>query len=309
MERREGVTLETLATLERYDYPFLISTKSALVTEPRYADRLRTMNVSVRFSAAGISEEVRPHIERDIPTFASTLKSIESLSSAGIPVTLRIQPIIPGQEHEALRMIRCASAAGVRHVSLEFLKLPVESRRGVVDDLSDALGYSLRSYFEAHGTLRVGPDFTLSTPHKLAFLREAREVATKTKVTIGAGDTELIHLSDGAGCCNGSSLFLRNSNVFDANFTGILKGLKAGATFSFADLLARWSPARPVSTYLMTESRIRSTALGLTEWQSLMARRWEKGRSVYSPLFFAGVEDTGTRDSAGRAIYCFRNPL
>lgn len=309
MELREGVTYETLAALEQYDYPCLVSTKSTLVAEPRYLDRLKRVNVSVRISAAGISELARNAVERGTPTFGTTLKSIESLAASGIPTTLRIQPIIPGQEPEALRMIRRASEAGVRHVSLEFLKLPIESQRGVIDEISEAVGYSLRAYYGARGTLRVGPDVTLSTPHKLAFLREARALASSANISIGAGDTELIHLSDGAGCCNGSALYLRDSNVFDGNFTGLLKGLKDGQTFSFADLTMKWSPTHPVSTYLMTDSRLKSRVDGLTEWQSLVAQRWEKGRSVYSPLFFVGVTATQQRDSNGRTIYRYENPL
>lgn len=308
MELREGVTLVTLGTLEKYDYPFLISTKSPLVADARYADRLRGMNVSVRISAAGMKEEFRARIERDTAPFDVTLRNIEKLSSAGTPVTLRIQPIIPGQEIEALRMIRSASDAGARHVSLEFLKLPIESRRGVVDEISDTVGYSLRSYFSTHGMLRVGPDYTLSTEQKLRFLAQAKALASRLNVSIGAGDTELIHLSDGAGCCNGSSLFLRDAHVFDANFTGILKGLQSGQTVSFENVLSRWSPTLPVSTYLMTDSRVRVERPGLTEWQSHMAQRWNKGRSVYSPLFFAGVTDTGLRDGEGRAVYRYERP-
>jgi len=206
-------------------------------------------------------------------------------------------------------MIGQAADAGVRYVSLEFLKLPIESRSGIIDEISEIIGYSLRDYYEAKGMFQVGPDVTLGTPHKLAFLREARAFASKLSVSVGAGDTELIHLSDGAGCCNGSSLFLHDSNVFDANFTGILKERRKDGLFSFDDLKKKWSPTRPVSTYLMTDSRLKSRVQGLTEWQSLMAQRWEKGRSVYSPLFFAGVTDSGQRDAEGRTIYRYESPV
>ena len=56
-------------------------------------------------------------------------------------------------------------------------------------------------------------------------------------------------------------------------------------------------------------SRLRTQVGGLTEWQSLMAQRWQKSRSIYSPMFFAGVMDSGLKDDEGRTIYSYQDPL
>jgi DNA repair photolyase len=309
MERLHGVTARTLDVLREHDYPTLISTKGSLVVEPDYLSRLSDMNVSVRVSAAGLDERHRPAIERDCHSYSEVLRIIQRLASNGIPTTLRLQPIIPGQEQAALKMLTQASAAGVRHVSLEFLKLTVESRDRTADSLSRILGYDLRSYMNARGAMRVGPDFTTGTSHKLQFLAEAKNLARSCNVTIGAGDTELIHLSDGDGCCNGASLMLRGANIFNANFTGILKHAREGERISFDRVMNAWSPQSPISTYLMTDSRTAVRDGELTDWQGLMAARWERRRSVYSPGFFAGVEPTDEVDGRGRTVYRYRRPL
>jgi hypothetical protein len=309
MERIHQVTARTLDVLREYEYPTLISTKGALVADPDYVARLQGMNVSVRLSAAAIDERFRAAVERDCGAFDDTLRIAERLSESGIPTTLRIQPIIPGQEEAALRMMQQANRAGVRHVSLEFLKLTVESQDRTARTLSKILGYDLREYMKARGLMRVGPDFTIATPYKLDFLKKARAEAHSRQLTVGAGDTELIHLSDGDGCCNGASLLLKSPTVFRSNFTGILKGAKDGELISFDSVMRSWTPQKPVSTYLMTDSRTAIRDNEMTDWQGLMAARWERRRSVYSPTFFAGVEATDQLDPNGRTIYRYKSPI
>jgi len=38
-------------------------------------------------------------------------------------------------------------------------------------------------------------------------------------------------------------------------------------------------------------------------WMSLVARRWNGGRSPYSPTFFFGIVWKGERDEAGYKVY------
>ena len=240
------------------------------------------MNVSVRFSAAAITECARPAIEPGCNSFAQTLICAERLVGAGIPVTLRIQPIIPGFEGEALRMMHEAASAGVQHISLEYLKLPLDSLSRVASKILSATGIDVLSVMSAQGMLRVGPDFTLATLPKLRFLSKAQALARRLGLTIGAGDTELIHLSDGDGCCNGASMMLRKANIFTGNFTGLLKGAGNGQKIIFADFMGHWTPSTPINPYLMTDSRTRREDAGLSDWQNLMAHRWNGERALFA---------------------------
>jgi DNA repair photolyase len=308
-EKTRRVTLQLLHVLRDHEYPTIISTKGSLVTDPEYLSVLSEMNVMVRFSAAGVRESARAAVDYKCSTFAETLHRATILDQAGVPVSLRIQPIIPGSDLDALRMLREAAAAGVRHVSFEFLKLPIEKSDAVIHSLNRALGTDVWAAAKQAGIKRVGPDYTIAVPWKLAFLRSAMSLGSELGVLIGAGDTELIHLSEGGGCCNGSSAFLRTANQFDANLSSVVSRGEGPRSVRFSDLLNRWSPERPISTYLMTDSRTRDGTGRFSDWMSLIAHRWNGSKGPYSPQLFAGVTWSGEFDQDGFKVYEFKDPL
>jgi DNA repair photolyase len=121
---REGmrrVTYRLLEILRQHEYPTVISTKGSLLTSNDYLALLRGMNVFVRVSAAGISEALRPAVDRRCGTFSETLNKIATLAGQGIATGLRIQPVVPSFEEHALQMAQEAAAAGASQVSFEYL--------------------------------------------------------------------------------------------------------------------------------------------------------------------------------------------
>jgi hypothetical protein len=295
--------------LRDFSYPTLISTKSCIPFEDEYLDLLADMNVSLRVSASGVNSDKRANVDKDCPEFFLMLKNLERASRKGVSTTLRIQPIIPTQEEAVVEMIALASDAGVKHVSLEYLKVPLEIKSELISKLSLILDADLSSEISRIGTYRIGPDLTLATDYKLANMRVFRGLLHAKGMSFGAGDTDLIHLSDGPGCCNGSGMLLTDASVFDANFTGVLKQESASAEIRFDAFLEKWSPHRLVNPYLQAESRKGLQLEGVTDWQSLMAYRWNRGRSIYSPTLFAGVTETGKTDSRGMEIYRYDHPF
>jgi DNA repair photolyase len=221
-ERVQGVTLQLLKILQDFDYPTLISTKGELIVESDYVSLLKEMDVLVRFSAAGVSERFRGEIDRRCATFDRTLDKISILTSHGIATGLRIQPVIPGFEDDAIEMARQASAAGVRQISFEYLKLPTESLQQDTRRLHAVLGFDVFDRMRQLGVTAVGWDYTLSPKAKRAFILEARQQCHRLGVRFGAGDTEFIPWSDGDGCCGSSTECLPNSTQFRANFVGAL---------------------------------------------------------------------------------------
>jgi len=303
IESRYGITLRVLQTLERYNYPTIISTKSTLPTKEPYLSLLTKMNVLVRFSAAGVQEACREQLEVGCPPITETMAAMRCLSSRGVPVSLRIQPVIPGHEGAALRLARRAARHGAKHISFEYLKIGTEDRDRTLKRISDAIGQDVWTTMVCRGIKRIGRDYTLSTAAKCAFVREAKQTCRETGVKFGAGDTEFIHMSDGTGCCNGSEFFLKGCTQFRSNFVGVLSDCKIGDKVRFSDLQRYWQPERNVHAYLTTDSRGRSSDKRLSSWMSLLARRWNGGRSPYSPSFFFGVVWKGEWDKKGFKIY------
>jgi len=303
LEVTHGVTLELLRILQAYNYPTIISTKSTLPGKEPYVSLLNEMNVLIRFSAAGVREECRKKLEVGCPGIDETLATITSLSAQGIAVSLRVQPVIPGHEEEALMLAKRAAQSGVRHVSFEYLKIGTEGREQTVNRVSAAVGADIWNVMVERGITRIGRDYTLKAAAKSDFVRRAKQLCRNSGVKFGASDTEFIHLSDGLGCCNGSDYFLENCTQFRSNFVGVLSDCKKGDRIYFSDLELHWQPKLNVHRYLTTNSRGRSSNKRLSNWMSLLACRWNGGKSPYSPSFFFGIVWTGDYDDRGYKVY------
>jgi hypothetical protein len=206
-------------------------------------------------------------------------------------------------------MAERAISAGAQHVSFEYLKIGTEGREHQCRVLSEVLGMNVWGAMEARGVRRLGRDYTIVPTGKHHFLSEARAHCHSLGAKFGASDTEFIHLSDGSGCCNGSSLFLNDANQFRANYVGVLSDRKIGSRVFFADVLAMWHPEKSVHSYLTTDSRGRDKSGKYNSWMSLIAHRWNGGRGPYSPLFFHGVSWTGEYDDHGFKVYRIDNGL
>lgn len=300
----DRVTLAVLRVLEKERYPTLISTKGGLYIEPEYLDILKKMNLVFRLSASGIAERLRPLIDRKASPFEITLERIAKLSGSGIKVALRIQPVFPGFEDDALRMASAAAQAGAAQVTFEYLKLPNDSVRGALSDLQAEIGDVLGLMTEM-GIKKTGPDWTLTTDAKRSFVRTARKHCHALGLRFGAGDTEFIPWSDGNGCCGSSELFL-DANQFDTNFVGAIKSAVAQApkTVEFKFFAECWVPQHTVGHYMDYRSRVPIEYRdGKSDWMQMLRRRWNGGRGPYSPGFFDGVEATNQKDEGGMTIY------
>jgi hypothetical protein len=221
-------------------------------------------------------------------------------------VALRIQPVFPRFETEALDMASAAAAAGAQRIAFEYLKLPSEHMRQDLGRLTNELGYDVIATMTDMGICKVGPDWSLSRDAKRGFVRAAHRHCRQLGVHFGAGDTEFIPWSDGDGCCGSSSDFLTGSAQFMANFVGAIKsalGTKSKLV-RFSYLKRQWSPENSVGNYFDWRARVvPEDRNGRTDWLALMARRWNVGKSPYSPAFFDGIMTTDREDAEGFTIY------
>lgn len=306
MEAELGVTRELLSVLRDFEYPTLISTKGSLPISEPYLSLLAGLNVVVRLSAAGISEPLRRIVEPRSEGFAATMRILEALGGRGIVTGLRIQPIFPGYEEEALEMAEAAAAAEVKQLSFEYLKVPGESVGTEIAAASRALGYDIVDRMRGLGVVRLGPDWMLSKDAKRPFVRRARSLSHALGVKFGAGDTEFIPWSDGNGCCGASELTQDGANHFTANFVGAIRAslARADKRISFDLLADLWSPEQSIGNYMDWRRRIPADQReGRSDWLALMGRRWNGGKSPYSPAFFDGVAATDDVDENGFRVY------
>lgn len=306
IERQASVTLELLKVLRDHQYPTLISTKGSIFEDEPYLTLLSEMNVVVRLSSTGIAEKLRHIVEPRTGDFSSIIERISLLSRRGIVCGVRFQPMFPGYENEVLQMASSAAEAGAKQLSFEYLKLPNELIDNEIAQTSDLLGYDLLQQMKDLGVKKIGPDWSLAPEAKRPFVREARKHCQSLGVMFGAGDTEFIPWSDGDGCCGASELTQGAAKHFNANFVGaIRKAIQTGDNkVRFDTLLDLWSPRHSIGNYMDWRVRIAEVDRGgRSDWLALMAKRWNGGKSPYSPAFFDGVSATKEFDDAGFRVY------
>lgn len=129
VERRMRVTRSILEVLARTRHPVTVITKSALVL--RDLDLLRDLAsqrlVSVAVSITTLDNELKRVMEPRTASPQARLRTVRTLTDAGVPVGVLVAPVIPALTDHDLESILAASAeAGAEWAGYVLLRLPYE---------------------------------------------------------------------------------------------------------------------------------------------------------------------------------------
>ena len=128
-ERKLRVTRQVLEVLERFDHPFSIISKSALIL--RDLDVISSMStknlVRVAISITTLDRRLARSMEPRAATPEKRLEAVRRLAGAGVPVIVMFAPCIPGlNDHEMEAVLQRAAEAGARGAGYVALRLPLE---------------------------------------------------------------------------------------------------------------------------------------------------------------------------------------
>lgn len=297
------VTAGLMKVLRRYQYPYLISTKGNQISEDSYIEMLSESRVIVRFSITGISTKWRGAVDRGTPERIEVLRAIEKLTERGVVTSLRMQPILPGHEDAAREVISDAASAGARHVSLEYLKVPLEADRSFSDAMTMVLGNRPIGAFRALGAVRRGREYVLPLEYRLPHLLSLRMLARQRGMTVGLADNDLLHLSDGNSCCNGIATHLADVQVFRSNISSVLATSQPGDILGIERLAIEWMPKRDISPYLNSNARLPRSPDGQRGWPEYLQAIWRGDYGVHGPSGYFGIVATGAFDDVGNPLY------
>ncbi|MCF4100518.1 PA0069 family radical SAM protein [Gillisia sp. M10.2A] len=126
IEKKLKITRHLLQTFLKYKHPVGIITKNALIQ--RDIDILRELAadnlVHVNLSITSLDEEIRRLLEPRTASVKKRLETLEKLSSANIPVSVMMAPIIPGiNSHEVLPLVKAISEKGALGVGYTMVRL------------------------------------------------------------------------------------------------------------------------------------------------------------------------------------------
>lgn len=302
-ESRKRISLETLNILADYDYPTIISTKGTILASDEYLSVLARGNFYVRISIAAVESELSSALEPGVPSVGARMNCARIIAARGIPVSLRLQPIVPGFEEDAVRLITDAAHYGFKHVSAEYLKLPVEIAAHNFSKLQKTLP-GIRKLYDEHNATRVGREYILPVSFKKPRLNMLKKIAEELGLVFGFAENELLLQNGFTSCCNASDLFLRDANYFNFNIAGILRRQTHTGEFRFTVSQSEWLPQHSIFSHLNSKSRVSAgDGSNRDAWIKFLKDKWNAGAWRGGPASFDGVINTGSLDDEGNYIY------
>lgn len=203
-EKQENITLEVLKILKEKNYPFIISTKSTLAAEEPYLSLLKFSNCLVQYSLITLNEDLWRKLESGAPSPEQRLNAIKTLSSNGVKVIVRLQPLLPSATEGVLKdFVEKVKAAGAKGITVEWLKLSAfrnEKVDEIYEVLSNALGIDLGKYYKEHGE-KTGSDYELLPSEKIEMLLKLRDFCHEVGLQYFVADNAFRALGDSPICC------------------------------------------------------------------------------------------------------------
>lgn len=284
-EVKHGVTLGFLRVLQDRRYPFYLCTKSDLVAKEPYANILRDSPCSIQFSFSTMSPSIARRIEPTAPTPLRRLRALESLANRGVHVVARLQPFLYPAERLSEGLFETLANAGVRHVVLEHLRIPTNSRLAARKRLWDSIGMDLLAEYRRLGLKRSRISYELASEHKVENVIFAKQEANRRGMTFGSGDNDFHHVSDHLCCC-GVPDDPAFAHFYDGHLLrGIVDGMCTGH-ISYDYLQQVWHPQGSIREYVNSDCRL----CGENTVCAFLQDRIQTPGRTNSPETFYGVE-------------------
>ncbi|WP_145998738.1 SPL family radical SAM protein [Methyloterricola oryzae] len=302
-ELRHRITARFLEAIIEAEYPVVISTKSDAICREPYLSMLRDCKYLIcqfSFSSTNdaFSEKVEPHSSP--PT--KLLAAAEFLAEMKIPVLARWQPYIPGLSESPETFVSRVAQRGIRHVSLEHLKIPVERRHPFSGGNEPEVMIRARMLYQSLSSRRDGREFLLPATQKITTVIRARDACKQAGLSFGAADNEFQFLSDGEACCSGVNQFLGFENVFKYHIGCALKR-SVNDKISLDRVANEWRPKNSIDRYLNSRSRLHSRLGVKGTVEDHLKYRWNTDSANGSPTTYYGVERTGNTSPDGDVVY------
>ncbi|WP_456370960.1 radical SAM protein [Geoglobus sp.] len=198
MERDMGLTRNVLRQISEKNLRLLVITKSDIVA--RDADILKNMRAAVSITVTTLDEDVAGKMEPNAPEPERRIRALKRLKKAGVPVILRLDPVMPKINDENFEEV-LERASFVDHVVSSTLKLRGDSYSRIVKEFPELKEHYRRLYFREGE--RLGGSWYLRRDLRMGFLSGIAEKCEELGISY-AFCREGIPFK--AGSCDGSHL-------------------------------------------------------------------------------------------------------
>ena len=200
LEAKMGLTRSCLEILAKSSCRVQIITKSPLVT--RDIDFLKKVPSMVSLTVTTDDDNTAGLIEPHAPPPSARLRAIETLIDNGVPVSVRVDPVIPLVNDNPESLMKTLASLGVRHITSSTLKFRSDGWRRFSAGLPETAEKLRPLYFEK-GELRAGYH-CLPAYMRLRLMERLGALAGQYGMEFGACREGLGHLN--TAVCDGSWL-------------------------------------------------------------------------------------------------------
>jgi DNA repair photolyase len=199
IEKKLLLTRKCLEILSKANCKVQIITKSSLVV--RDADILRKMRAMVSFTITTIDDEISKKLEPKAPPSSERIKAVKILIRRGIPVSVRIDPIIPFLNEEQEELIKILAKVGVKHITSSTYKVKQDNWQRFSLAFPD-IAEKLKELYFKKGE-KIGRSFYLPKDFRYKLLKRIKDLAEAEGMKFGCC-REGLNLS--SAICDGSWL-------------------------------------------------------------------------------------------------------
>jgi DNA repair photolyase len=200
IEARTGWTRQCLEILTKTNCKIQVVTKSNIVT--RDIDLLARVPSSVVLTITTDDEELARIVEPGAPSPTKRLRALDDLVAQGIPVSVRIDPIIPFLNENPQTLVSSLSEIGVKHITSSTYKLKPDNWRRLSETLPHVAEKLKPLYFQQGE--RISGNTLLPKDLRIKLLSHLRNLALSKGMKFGVCREGLTQLNTAP--CDGSWL-------------------------------------------------------------------------------------------------------
>jgi DNA repair photolyase len=200
LEAKAGLTRKCLAILAQSNCRIQVITKSSLVT--RDADLLGKVPSTVAVTITTDDDAKAKLIEPHAPSATERLKTVETLIRKGIPVSVRVDPVIPFVNDNPKSLIAALASMGVKHVTSSTYKIKRDNWQRFAAAMPET-AEKLKPLYFSEGK-KVGGYVLLPKAFRLKLMNAVRSLAVENGMKFGVCRENLSQLNTAP--CDGSWL-------------------------------------------------------------------------------------------------------
>ncbi len=206
IESSHGLTRRCLEILSESNCRIQIITKSDLVA--RDDDLLLKVPSTVALTITTDNDQLAKVIEPFAPLPSKRLRAAKDLTKAGIPVSIRIDPIIPTLNDQPQKLIEQLASIGIKHITCSTYKAKADNWMRLTQALPKTADKIKPLYFQLGE--KVGGNVMLPKDVRLKMLKNVRGMVSSAGMQFGVCREGLSQLNTAA--CDGSWLISKTEN-------------------------------------------------------------------------------------------------